>query len=195
MSRVTIKFPEMDIKLLNMILYFLGLDCGKTSKVGQMKFLFYSDFTYYRDYGRTISNAKYVKLPHGPCPDMWSTYLDELKHKHFIKLERKEFPQSDGSVGIGEYYSLFKGTYNDDLFDSIEIARMKEVYENLSKYKSSELSEMSHEEAPYIQAEDGGPLDLKYSYFIDFLSEIDEEEETPKEVRKAVIDLERAGVL
>jgi hypothetical protein len=194
-SRMTFKVPEMDIKLLNMILFFVSLDCGKTSKVGLMKFLFYADFTFFRDYGRTISGATYIKLPHGPCPDRWSTYLSELTKKHFIKLERKDFPRNDGSVGVGEYYSLDKGTYNDDLFESTEMARMKEVYETLSSFKSSELSAMSHEEVSYIQASDREPLDLRYSFFIDLLREFDDEEETPKEVRKAVAELERTGIL
>jgi len=192
--RVKASLPELDKKLLNMILYFASLDRGRTSKVGFMKYLFYSDFTHFRDTGNPISTATYVKLPHGPCPDNWSLYLSRLEKLGLLRLVRRRFIQGDGGIGQAEYFELGKGVFNDEMFTEEEIVRMRRVYEALRDHTSTQLSKMSHEEVPYIEARDSAPIKYELAYHIDLLTEADDEQ-TPPEVVAAVDELERAGVL
>jgi hypothetical protein len=161
-----------------------------------MKFLFYSDFTFYRDYHRTISNEKYFKLPNGPCPDRWERYLVELMEKGFIRKKTRKFTREDGSLGGGDYYELAEGIYNDDLFSPEEILRMKKVYEELSIYSATRLSQMSHDEVAYIEAQDLSEIDKENAYFISLLEDYEEDEDyLVPEVREAISELETSGVL
>jgi len=186
------------IKLLNMLLFFIQLDNGRTSKVGIMKYLFYSDFTFYRDYGKTISNEKYIKLPNGPCPDKWESYLNCLLEEDLIKNKRQSFIDRQGNIKYGDYYILENGIFNNELFEPEEIQRMENIYKKLHIYNSTQLSKISHNEVAYIKSMNGWEINLKYAFFIDLL-EIDDEDEDDEEllddIRKTFYELEVSGAI
>ena len=197
---IKFKLTELDNKLLNMMLNFIALDSGRTSKIGLMKYLFYADFTFYRDFGRMISGAKWVALPNGPAPDMWEEYLNELVHKKLIKYVRVNFVKADGSYGHGDYYSLDKGAFDDELFEVDEIQRMNDVFEALKLYRTKQLSEMSHGEIAYIEAMEAGigkELNPEDAYFISLLEDDVENdiEKDDEEVAANLKELEDIGIL
>ena len=179
---------QLNTKLLNMILYFIERDNCTTSKIGLMKYLFYADFTYYRDFQKSISNAPYVKLPFGPCVDRWEQYIDYLIKNGYIERVRKIFINNSH----GDYYKIKKGAFSDTDFSSEEISRMNEVYQELQNYSSSALSEMAHKEVPYLESPyEGAPVEYDNAYHISLLDKGDDEnEEIPEVVVRAFEELE-----
>jgi uncharacterized phage-associated protein len=190
------KEVKLDPKLLNMILFFITCDCGTHSKVALMKYLFYSDFTFYRDYGKAISQEQYVHMPNGPGPDNWKLYLSYLLKEGLIKEDKRKFITPEG-IKEGSYYFIDRGVFADTLFDKEEIERMKNIYSELSKYNSRQLSQLTHNEAAWLKSLSGKTIDLKYAFFIDLLEteEDDENKEIPPEVNKAMENLERSGII
>lgn len=144
-------------KFINVILFFCQTPQWKTTI---NKFLFYADFKCFRDYGHSITGARYAHATYGPCPDMFEHL--------FIWLADR------GNVGITEVSGKDCGgekiralTEPDmTIFSSDESRVLAEVRKSLGRKTAKGLSELSHGERGYMETESGQVISYRYAEYL-----------------------------
>ena len=141
-------------KISNMIIYFLE-NCEKVYKTKLNKLLFYADFNTYRKIDKGISGLLYNHLPFGAVPKGINEILSCLNG---IEVEEKE--------DIDSGYTYFKikalNSFNNNLFNEVEIKSLEEVAKKFKKFGNKEISEYMHKEVAYLKTNDREPIDYKY---------------------------------
>ena len=146
---------EVDkLKYKNTILY-LAEKVGARPNVGETVFYkllyFVETLSLYRT-GKTISNESFHKMQYGPVPSSFSTVtqdminnneLDRVTGTYFTYMQTKYLPRIE-SVGL-----------SDD-----EKRIVDDVILALGDKTATELSDLSHKDSPWIDAEMGEGLNL-----------------------------------
>jgi len=144
-------------KFVNTILFFCKTPQWKTSI---NKFLFYADFKCFRDYGHSITGARYANAPFGPCPDMFEDLFIWL-----AKRENVEITEDSGRDYAGE--RIRASTEPDmSVFSADESRVLAETKRSLGKKYAKTLSELSHGERGYTETESGQLISYRYAQFI-----------------------------
>ncbi len=138
-------------KLAELILYIA--DRHETDElfgsVRLAKTLFYADFLFYAKHGRSITDARYVRMQNGPVPDSLLNTRDRLERKgdlvikeRFVRGYKQKRP-----IAIRE----------PDLsaFTAEEIAMVDYVLGKLEGQTATAVSELSHRFEAWQLAEDG----------------------------------------
>ena len=95
-------------KLVAAVLYFCRNGISRTKL---NKLLFYADFLHYKEFGVSITGAKYAHLPYGPC-------LDEYQHILAMLIEGRKalgVEEIESSGREGEMIELLKSQVAPDL--------------------------------------------------------------------------------
>ncbi len=144
-------------KFVNTILFFCKIPQWKTSI---NKFLFYADFKCFRDYGRSITGARYANAPFGPCPDMFEDLFIWL-----AKRGNVEITEDSGRDYAGERIRAI--TEPDmSVFSADESRVLAEIKRSLGRKYAKTLSELSHGERGYRETESGQLISYRYAQFI-----------------------------
>ncbi len=84
------KSPDYD-KLTEMIVFFAQeVSCYKTK---MNKLLFYTDFVMFRQYGQSVSGARYKAIPYGPVPNSFDSIFESLSKKGVVNILYDELPK------------------------------------------------------------------------------------------------------
>ena len=142
------------LKYKNMILY-LAEKIGARPNVGETVFYkliyFTETLALYRN-KKSITNESFFKMQYGPVPNSFGTItqemvnnneLDRVTGKYFTYMQTKYLPRVE-SMGL-----------SDD-----EKRLINEVIVTLGDKTATELSDLSHKDCPWIEAEMGSTLDL-----------------------------------
>lgn len=146
--------PEI---LMEMILFFASKPEG-VLKTKVNKYLWYSDFIHFSYTTISISGAVYVHLPYGPVPDQYEMYLHALNVEG--SLQRQEYAFNEEITGeklIALRPPVMK------LFSPTAQQTLEKVYQQLKKYSSKQISDLSHEEIGYIKTKQGEPISYEYA--------------------------------
>jgi len=137
---------EDERKLAELILY-ISQRCVDHYYFGQTKLnkiLFFSDFTAYGKWGRTITNADYQHLPQGPTVYRMVPVQEALKSEHALAIQPTNCfgYQQNRPVNLREPdLNLFKGP---------EIALVDMWIERLKPMSSADVSRLSHSTAAWV---------------------------------------------
>ena len=149
--------PDAD-KLVAAVLYF----CRKgISRTKLNKLLFYADFLHYKEFGVSITGAKYAHLPFGPCLDEYQQILAMLiEGRKALGVEEVE-----SSGREGEMIELLKSQISPDLgvFSPSEMQVIGAVAHQLESQGAETLSRMSHEEKAWKETVDGQLISFEYA--------------------------------
>lgn len=129
---------------------------GAKSNIGETalyKLLYFMDFDFYEKFGRPLMGATYMKNHHGPTPKQFKPIADEMIEKGELERVKSKYFQYDQK----KYFPLRKPKF--DAFTVGEIKHIDEVLARLSDKNASELSSYSHEDIPYIAAENQHDID------------------------------------
>ena len=141
------------------------------------KLLYYLDCYHLQKYGRSVTKDVYKKLPQWPVPS--DTY-DRLKSIVELRDITEEFyPSIDAD--FKEFFLEFIDIQIEQLSDShrrfkiiakkefdskylskSEIQILKEIAIQIKTATATELSDRTHRELPYINAEENSIVDLKF---------------------------------
>jgi len=113
------------------------------------KLLFYCDFLAYGQLGRSLTGARYQKLPHGPAPRQLIPVQRELEQEGAVRIQVRQFFNQIQKRPIAlrpPDLSLFSGE---------EIALVNMLLEVLHRYNASEVSALSHLESGWQLVDDG----------------------------------------
>jgi len=113
------------------------------------KVLFFVDFAHVRRTGSPITGADYQKLHQGPAPRRLKPVRDALIARGEAKLVRDEF------LGYELHRLVPLRSANTSIFTEAELTTIEQVLVDLEGLNSSQVSDLSHEEAGWRLVNDG----------------------------------------
>jgi putative zinc finger/helix-turn-helix YgiT family protein len=149
--------PDAD-KLVAAILYFCRNGISRTKL---NKLLFYADFLHFKEFGVSITGAKYAHLPFGPC-------LDEYQHILAMLIEGRKalgVAEIESSGREGEMIELLKSQIAPDLgvFSPSEMQVIGAVAHQLESLGAEKLSRMSHDEKGWKETANGQLISFEHA--------------------------------
>jgi hypothetical protein len=103
------------------------------------KLMYFCDFEAYRQLGRSITGARYQKLPWGPAAVEFLPLQDELFKEELARLELRE------RGGYTQRVTVPLSPSDQTVFLPEELAIMEAVMEELRPYDATGSSDFSHE--------------------------------------------------
>lgn len=143
-----------DAKRVREAIAYLAAHVHNLYRTKLNKALFYLDFAAYRESGTGVTGLRYAKADFGPVPDQYELLLAALVDNDALSLRE----QGDGQVlvaGRGADLSSFSTT---------EVRLLDAVAAFVNGFAStSALSEFSHRERGWIEAETGSIIPYAYA--------------------------------
>lgn len=161
-SDMRINVPQKKLgKFKQVFLYILEKTAGKPNigMTALYKLLYFIDFDYYEKYDEQLMGLTYIKNHYGPTPREFvkvveemkeSGDLEEVKSSYFAYEQRKFLPRTSADLA-----SL--SGQEKEMIDSV-LARYGDK-------SASELTRLSHEDSPYVAAEDGKNLKYEHVFY------------------------------
>jgi putative zinc finger/helix-turn-helix YgiT family protein len=130
---------------------------SKVVKTKLMKLLFYADFLHFREYGVSITGARYAHADYGPVPDKFETWLaamtewdDRLERKEILFYEYVGTVYTSRSVDIG-------------VFSASELKTLAAVKAHFEDFTATDIRNFSHQEAGYLATSNGELISYAYA--------------------------------
>lgn len=137
--------PQSLDRLKNIILYMLD-KCGEIFYTKMNKLLFYVDFLSYKRHGKAITGLSYKAIEYGPVPERWDRVYSQFDE---ILQEPRSYGEKEGIVLVSH------GQYNTGVLSTDEVEILNEVCSKFFKKTSSDLTNISHEEAGWRECVEG----------------------------------------
>ncbi len=145
-------------KVRSMILYFSEEGILKTKLLKEM---FYADFLYYKNTGKSITGLEYAKLNFGPVPNNYEEIISDMMQDKLINYEIEY--KDDYENHIIKNASDLK---NDSLSkDELEIIMRVKNY--FAKFNSSKIVDFSHEEKAFLETKYYEKISYDYAFDIE----------------------------
>lgn len=146
-------------KFAEMIIYFCNHQQPWKTKLN--KLLFYADFTFFKEYGVSMSGAEYYAIDMGPVPDNFNSIFEHLAKIDLLRVYNKTF--LDG--GVGEKYFPTR-EFDEALFEPQELEILQSVNDKFKDFSTQEMVDLSHEEIGWQQNGDNPhqPIDYLYAF-------------------------------
>lgn len=159
-------------KVEELILYILThYNNDKLTQTKLHKILYYCDFDHYEKFKKPITEGTYMNNNYGPTLDELKLVLDSLERGGKVKrvLETNQF---------GEKQTRYLVTSDELVFNFEEptLGIIKDVNERYKELKPTELSALSHFDAPYLISDYGEKLSYKNVLFRDDQFEVSDDE-------------------
>ena len=161
-QKIRISVPQKNIKKFKEILLYILKNVGSKPNVGESviyKLLYFIDFNFYEKYEEQLIGATYIKNNYGPTPKEFIKIVKAMeREKGLVKIEDKYFkyPQRKYLPLKEPDLSILKAT---------EIKIIDEVLEKLSDMNASQISDYSHNDVPWLTAEDGDIIDYEAVFY------------------------------
>lgn len=152
-NKITGKIDEGKFK--EVLLYVLER-IGAKPNVGLTvlyKLMYFCDFDYYEQYGAFLTGASYRKIEHGPAPTSFESIVEDMIAEQAI------------TKVVGDYFGKTQKRYlplrrpNMGSLSGSEIQLIEAVLSRHGDKNATEISEYSHGDAPWKEAEMGDILD------------------------------------
>jgi len=178
-KEVRISIPQEKIDKFHQVLLYILKKVGGQPNVGMTvlyKLLYFIDFDYYEKYEEQLMGLVYLKNHHGPTPLLFEKLISDMMKREEIEIIKSKFyqyPQTKYLINpqIDPDLSILNGQEKDHI-DS-ELQR----FANLT---ASKLSDLSHEDVPWISAENGKPLEYESVFYRTPTTSIREYDEADK---------------
>ncbi|MCX6565016.1 MAG: DUF4065 domain-containing protein [Candidatus Aminicenantes bacterium] len=160
---IRISVPQKNVEKFKEVLLYVLSKVGGKPNIGETvlyKLLYFIDFDFYEKFERQLIGATYVKNYFGPTPVEFKVVVDHMIRKGEIeKVRSKYFNHSQT-----KYLAVRKPDLTK-LKDARELQHIDEVLSRLSDKNAMELSEYSHEDVPWIVAEENKALDYEAVFY------------------------------
>jgi DNA-binding transcriptional regulator YiaG/uncharacterized phage-associated protein len=144
-------------KLTQMI---LALSSKKISLTRLNKGLFFADFNYYHDTGRSITGNQYYRYDHGPINTDLYQVMTKLVEDGWVNVEKVAFH--------GEMISMYEAADYPDysLFSETEKRIIKAVAQYVRHNNAEQVSLASHQENAWTDTEPYAPISYAHAKHI-----------------------------
>ena len=148
------KFKETLIYILNKV--------GSKPNIGETvlyKLLYFIDFDFYEKYEEQLIGATYIKNHYGPTPLEFKKIVEEMiRNREIIKVEDQyfEYPQT-------KYLPLREPDLSK--LKASEVEMINDVLSRLSHMNASQISNYSHNDVPWLTAEDQSIIEYESVFY------------------------------
>lgn len=162
-NKMRISIPQKNYNKFREILLYILTKVGAKPNVGETvlyKLLYFIDFDYYEKYEEQLIGATYIKNHHGPTPVEFKKLVQEMiKKGEIVPVQNKYFSYDQ------KKYLATRNPELSKLLNAQELQHIDEVLARLSNKNATELSEYSHQDIPWIVAEDSKPIDYETVFY------------------------------
>lgn len=145
-------------KIRSMILYFSENGILKTKLLKEM---FYADFLYYKNTGKSITGLEYAKINFGPVPNNYEKIISDMMQEKLINYEIEYKDEYESHI-IKKL-----GNLNQDSLSKDELEIIKRVKDYFAKINSSKIIDFSHEEKAFIETKYYEKISYDYAFDIE----------------------------
>jgi len=160
---------ETDMEKLKQVFHYIVDAIGSQANTGKtllFKILYFCDFDYYLEYEELLTKELYRKIDHGPAPIHFDEIVEQLEKEGKILTTCKE-KTNPRDYKKYTYISLLKPDLS--LLSAKEIKFIDETLDKYSHYKSTEISEISHQDLPWRATENSDIIDYDLVFYRDNL--------------------------
>jgi len=162
-EHIRISVPQKNLEKFKEVLLYVLSKVGGKPNVGETvlyKLLYFIDFDYYEKYEEQLVGATYIKNHYGPTPIEFKDIVEEMiKNGEVVRVTGKYFnyPQ--------QKYLPVRDPDLTKLKDARELQHIDEVLARLGDKNAKELTEYSHEDVPWLVAQDDKLLDYEAVFY------------------------------
>ncbi len=161
-SDMRINVPQKKLgKFKQVLLYMLEKTAGKPNigMTALYKLLYFVDFDYYEKYDEQLMGLTYIKNHYGPTPREFVKVieemkkdgdLEEVKSPYFAYEQKKFLPRKSADLAS---------------LSGQEIAMIDSVLSRYGDLSAKQLSDLSHEDTPWVVAEDGKNIEYEHVFY------------------------------
>lgn len=157
-----INVPQKNVeKFKQVLLYVLEKTAGKPNigMTALYKLLYFIDFDYYEKYDKQLMGLTYIKNHYGPTPREFVSVVEEMKKEgdleevksaYFAYEQRKFLPRKSADLSK---------------MCAQETAMIDSVLSRYGDMTAKQLSDLSHEDTPWVVAEDGQNIEYEHVFY------------------------------
>jgi len=160
-NEIRISVPQKNLKKFKEVLLYVLSKVGSKPNVGESvlyKLLYFIDFNYYEKYEEQLIGATYMKNHYGPTPKEFIKIIEDMEGKDLTKVKDTyfQYPQTK--------YLPLRGP---DLtkINAQEQKVIDDVLNALSDMNAMQISEYSHNDAPWQTAEKEAVIDYESVFY------------------------------
>lgn len=158
-----INIPQKNFNKFKEVLLYILSKVGAKPNIGETvlyKLFYFIDFDYYEKYEEQLIGATYIKNHFGPTPVEFKKLVSEMEKKGEIEVVKSKYFQHEQKK-----YLAVRQADLSKLLSAQELEHINGVLDRLSNMNAIELSEYSHQDVPWIVAEEGKPIDYESVFY------------------------------
>jgi transcriptional regulator with XRE-family HTH domain len=161
---IRISVPQKNLDKFKEVLLYVLSKVGSKPNVGESvlyKLLYFIDFNYYEKYEEQLIGATYIRNNYGPTPKEFIKIVEDMEGKDLAKVQDNyfQYPQT-------KYLPLRKPDLSK--INAREQKVIDDVINSLSDMNAKQISEYSHNDIPWIAADDGQIIDYESVFYREF---------------------------
>jgi transcriptional regulator with XRE-family HTH domain len=160
--QIRINIPQKNVEKFKEVLLYILNQVGCKSNMGEeviYKLLYFIDFNFYEKYEEQLIGATYIKNKYGPMPIEFKEVLANMikeKEVEKIKSQYYEYP-------FTKYLPLRKPDFTKLKANEVEL--IEDVLKKLSDYNAKQIRDYSHNDVPWLIAEDQGVIEYESVFY------------------------------
>lgn len=162
-EELRINIPQKNYDKFREVLLYILSKVGAQPNIGETvlyKLLYFIDFDYYEKYEEQIIGATYIKNHYGPTPVEFKKLILEMEKRGEVELIKSKYFQHEQK----KYLAVRSADFSE-LLSAQELAHIDNVLDRLSNMNAHELTEYSHQDVPWITAEEGKPIEYESVFY------------------------------
>lgn len=161
-KQIRINVPQERVDKFKHVLLYVLNKVGSKPNIGETviyKLLYFTDFDYYEKYEKQLIGAAYQKNNYGPTPLGFDKIVVSMIEEGLVtKMRSKyfQFPQT-------KYIPLVKPDLS--LLSAEELELIDDVLKRLSDMNATAISRYSHNDVPWLAAEEGDLIEYESVFY------------------------------
>jgi transcriptional regulator with XRE-family HTH domain len=157
-----INVPQKSMEKFKEVLLYILNKVGSKTNIGETviyKLLYFIDFDFYERYEEQLIGATYMKNQYGPTPVEFKKIIDKaIEQKEITRVKNQyfQYPQT-------KYLPLRRSDLTRLKAHEIEV--IDDVLCRLSDMNTSQISEYSHNDVPWLTTENGQVIEYEKVFY------------------------------
>jgi transcriptional regulator with XRE-family HTH domain len=158
---IRVSVPQENLEKFKEVLIYVLSKVGSKPNVGESvlyKLLYFIDFNFYEKYEEQLIGATYIKNNYGPTPTEFDKIVEDMEGKDLTKVRGRYFQYPQTKYLPLRAPDLTKIT-------ALEQKVIDDVLNSLSDMNAKQISDYSHNDVPWLTAENGEVIDYESAFY------------------------------